>query len=1745
MNRTLPSLAALLLLGLHLYAEPLPFRATPQDRLIVSVSDPALLEPLLSGGAELIHDYGAFQWVETQSQALQRLHSSGIEAHTDATTIYLHAGSLNTATETFRSSAPSPGKGNHLHLVQFAAPITPEWHRSLLETGVRIIDYIPNHAYLVYGDAEAVQAIRAVRSKLPAMRFDGPFLPADKIHPLALDPSLSSADTVNGRTFQIQLVSDKLANQQTLELLDLLKLSPIRRISGKDPYLNIVAELPHHAIDLIAAQPDVLSIWPYITPRKRDERQAMIVAGQLAGNLPAGPGYLAWLTGRGFTQSQFDASDLVVDVTDSGLDNGTTNINHFALFRNGTTASTSRVRYVRREGSANPGSSIQGCDGHGNINAHIIGGYVTLTNFPHTDSSGYRYGLGIAPFVKVGSSVIFDPDNFTFPDYDNLASRAYRDGARISGNSWGADTFGGYDADAQNYDRLVRDAQPSGAAVSTPGNQQMTFVFAAGNSGPTSGSVGSPGTAKNVITVGAAENVHSHAITNGGNRANGNDGCSTPDSEANSANDIASFSSRGPTSDQRRKPEIVAPGTHITGGMAQNVRTMAGLGTSLSCFDATGVCALPGGGTTGSTNNFFPLGQRWYSTSSGTSHSTPAVAGGAALIYQWFLNQFGQPPSPAMTKAFLVNSGRYMNGTGANDSLFSNQQGMGMMNLATAFDGAPRFLRDQLTNDLFTASGQIRTFTGIIPSNNLPLRITLVWTDAPGSTAGNAYRNNLDLAVTVNGQLYRGNVFTGATSAPGGSFDIRNNTESVFLPPGTTGTVAITVTAANINSDGIPNFGSSLDQDFALIAYNFTEQLAPSIVSAASTLTAESCGSGNNAIDPEETVSVAFALRNIGTANTTNVVATLLPAGGVTLPSPPQLYGALAAGGPTVTQTFSFTASGSCGDLLTATLSLDDGGNPLGNIAFTFPLGQTAGFTSTFTNPSVITIRDNNTATPYPSSLLVSGMQGELTKAVVTLQGFTHTYPSDVDILLVSPNGQRVALMGSVGGSASINNATLTFDDDAPGPVGSPLVTGVYQPSGSIASMPAPAPAGPYSSSLSHLNGTSPNGTWSLYVRDAAAADSGTIAAGWRLTLTAGEPLCCGSNKPPVLAPIGNQSIVTSNSLIFSVTATDPNDGDPISLVASNLPPGATFAATNGNGTFTWLQASPTGTYSVTFHASDKDGFHAETILILVTDTPEFNPDCALILSEYLEGSSNNKAIELFNPGPDPIDLTTGNYLLHIYFNGSTTPGSTINLTGSIPAQGTFVIANSSANSAILAAAQQTNGTLTFNGNDPVVLRVGGPSGQVVDSIGQVGNNANFAIDTTLRRKPSVLFGDSVINDTFSASLEWDSFPTDTSSGLGAHENECQGGSPSPGSPPVVSPLGDFTTLLGNSLQFPLTATPTDGDPVQWTALNLPSGASFVSTNESGTFLWPSAGPVGVYPVTFIATDKDGAVTNLSTITVVDVTEDGLETFTNLNAPGTTYAAGSYLGDNGITWTFEGARKPDATYFIDGQSIGFGDSTRNPRTLSSQILPGGISALSLKYARYFTGSGSRSFDVLVNDQIVATVTDANNAAPETLIISGLDIQGNIQIKLVATGSRQIIIDSLSWSGYAPDASDSDNDGIPDDWELENFGSLTNANALTDADADGFLDIEEYIAGTQPNNPASFFAIDAITLEQWSLPAVSGRIYTVESATNLIHPVNWTPGSILTNQLSGALELPLNTEDPIRAYRISVERPPSP
>jgi predicted extracellular nuclease len=163
-----------------------------------------------------------------------------------------------------------------------------------------------------------------------------------------------------------------------------------------------------------------------------------------------------------------------------------------------------------------------------------------------------------------------------------------------------------------------------------------------------------------------------------------------------------------------------------------------------------------------------------------------------------------------------------------------------------------------------------------------------------------------------------------------------------------------------------------------------------------------------------------------------------------------------------------------------------------------------------------------------------------------------------------------------------------------------------------------------------------------------------------------------------------------------------------------------------------------------------------------------------LFFSEYVEGSSNNKALEIFNGTGAPVNLGTQGYNVQMFFNGNPVSTLTINLSGTVASGDVFVLAQSAANATILAQADQTNGSGWFNGDDAVVLRKGTT---VIDSIGQAGfdpgtewgTGLTSTADNTLRRKAGVDAGDTNHTDVFDPSVQWDGFATDTFSGLGSH----------------------------------------------------------------------------------------------------------------------------------------------------------------------------------------------------------------------------------------------------------------------------------------------------------------------------------------------------------------------------------------
>lgn len=180
-------------------------------------------------------------------------------------------------------------------------------------------------------------------------------------------------------------------------------------------------------------------------------------------------------------------------------------------------------------------------------------------------------------------------------------------------------------------------------------------------------------------------------------------------------------------------------------------------------------------------------------------------------------------------------------------------------------------------------------------------------------------------------------------------------------------------------------------------------------------------------------------------------------------------------------------------------------------VAFVIGLWPSTSDALTFSNPAPILIPAAGTsgpANPYPSTINVSGVTDVVVDINVTLNNMNHTFPDDIDVLLVGPTGAKLLIMSDAGGSANLVNNTYTFDDAAAGTLadGALNASGSYKPSnfGTGDTFPAPAPVGPYADPqlLSIFNGLDPNGTWSLYVFDDVGGDVGNINLGWAVDIT-------------------------------------------------------------------------------------------------------------------------------------------------------------------------------------------------------------------------------------------------------------------------------------------------------------------------------------------------------------------------------------------------------------------------------------------------------------------------------------------------------------------------------------------------------------------------------------------------------------------------------------------------------------------
>jgi hypothetical protein len=763
--------------------------------------------------AALIQDYGSFKLYELdRAKAINyAAKSHNISVVNEMNELMFEAFRFDTQSSNVKSQLLQEAKfvgGEGIQIIQFVGPIKDNWLKTVEESGAQLIHYVANNGYLVWADEAAREQLNQMADSHQIIQFSAPYTNSFKLGTTVAERLNQNPQSDEVVDVNIQLVKSPL-NEKSISAINGLVESVNAPWNEVMNFQSVRVSVKVKNLNAILNLGDSYWINEYFERSLNDEVQNQILAGDfIPGNTePAMPGYADFLNNLGFPTTP--ASYPVVDVTDDGIGNGTTASGDPTFHEGGLLANPTRLSYV---GNCTNAASGEGVGGHGHLNTNIVGGFESRVGFPYVDPNGYIRTQGVNPFTRLAGTRIFGP-GFNLSACGGtdagLIQSVQDNGAQIMSNSWGCSgCAGSYDDSSQAFDLGTRDAD-----LTEAGNQPLIMVFAAGNSGSGSGTVGTPGNGKNMITVGASENVRPSDES-----GNWTDGCGIGPTGADNAMDVISFSSRGPSPGGRTKPEVIAPGTHIHGTASTNA------------------------GYTGNTvcDQFRPGGQTDIAASSGTSHSTPAVSGVASLAYYWMenppgtmLGNFGTP-SPAMMKAYLVAHPTYLTGVSANDNLPSNSQGYGMPNMGLMFDDTLKYLYDQ--DVVFDNTGEDWTWVGSAADPSKPVRIVMTYTDSPGAVGTSPQVNNLDLAVVTNGDTYLGNNFTNEFSDPGGSADSANNYEAVFLPAGTATDITITVTATNIAGDGIPNAGDGTDQDFALVCYNCAQDPTFTLSTANDTL---------------------------------------------------------------------------------------------------------------------------------------------------------------------------------------------------------------------------------------------------------------------------------------------------------------------------------------------------------------------------------------------------------------------------------------------------------------------------------------------------------------------------------------------------------------------------------------------------------------------------------------------------------------------------------------------------------------------------------------------------------------------------------------------------------------------------------------------------------------------------------------------------------------------------------------------
>ncbi|PZQ14826.1 MAG: hypothetical protein DI564_10030 [Rhodanobacter denitrificans] len=670
-------------------------------------------------------------------------------------------------------------------IVQFEPGATSSIRRALSERGIAIVGYLPNQAYLVRWPPDA----RASLTTLAGVRWSGAYEAGYKFAPALLDGSALACCAPSG---PVELEIHGFPGERVEALVEAVRAAaPAAAIGARASSLDLPAfRVRVHPTQLaefvtaVAAIDGVAFVEPHAAPRpaNRDAIGPIQANAASCANPDASdrcPGGLdlarAPLWARGLLGSEqiVAVADTGLDRNESwfvGLDRGEGVVEAITMAddppplppQTGTVHPDRKVYAYWVQPGASAYDNTLGCGGlpvpfHG---SHVVGSVLgDAAPYAAPGVAHYADGEGMAPQAQVLFQDIGDDATgcLSIADIGATLAQAHAGGAGIHSDSWGGASngyYGGYDLRADAALWSIQD---------------LLMVVSAGNDGPDAATTGSPGNAKNTLTIGATRHGLSARV--------------------------AAWSSRGPTVDGRRKPDLVAPGEAIV--------SAAG-----NLDDGDAVQA----GTTRAMD--------------GTSMATPIVAGGAALLRQYFGEggyPLGRPtpherivPTGSLLKAALINGAAPI--TGSWGMWPDDSVGWGRIWVANSayFQGDRRGLRLWVRdNGAGLATADTDEFALTVGAGD-ELRATLAWFDPEAAPlAAPALVNDLDLTVIgPYGHVYRGNHFGFDQSEPGGSADRLNTVEQVRLKTPAAGVYHVRVEAHAVPGNGR---ATSHRQGYALV----------------------------------------------------------------------------------------------------------------------------------------------------------------------------------------------------------------------------------------------------------------------------------------------------------------------------------------------------------------------------------------------------------------------------------------------------------------------------------------------------------------------------------------------------------------------------------------------------------------------------------------------------------------------------------------------------------------------------------------------------------------------------------------------------------------------------------------------------------------------------------------------------------------------------------------------------------------